>query len=71
VSVVLRGEVLAIEFPNERPAMQVKVSPGQVDRDEPGDHTHRTMNIGGVPYEEVTVFFLAHHDDVPQPEASS
>ena len=71
VSVVLRGEVLAIEFRNDRPAVQVRVSPGQVDWDEPGDHIHRAMNIGAVPYEEVTVFFLAHHDDVPQPEAPS
>ena len=69
VSVVLRGEVLAIEFRNGRPAVEVRVSPGQVDWDEPGDHIHRAMNIGDVPYEEVTVFFLSHHDDAPQPDA--
>jgi hypothetical protein len=27
------------------------------------------MNPGDVPYEEVTVFFLTHHDDAPQPDA--
>jgi hypothetical protein len=69
VSVVLRGEVLAIEFLNGRPPVEVKVSPGQVDWDEPGHHIHRAMNTGDVPYEEVTVFFLTHHDDVPQPDA--
>jgi hypothetical protein len=31
VSVVLRGEVLAIEFLNGWPPVEVKVSPGQVD----------------------------------------
>ena len=69
VSVVLRGELLAIESRNGRPAVEVRVSPGQVDWDEPGDHVHRAMNIGDVPYEEVTVFFLSHHDDAPQPDA--
>src|SRR5262249_9494792 len=69
VSVVLRGDVLAIEYRDGRPTIEVRVSPGQVDWDEPGDRIHRARNIGGVAYEEVTVFFLAHHDDVPQPDA--
>ena len=71
VSVVLKGEALAIEFRDDRPAVQVRVSAGQVDCDALGDHIHRAMNIGDVPYEEVTMFFLARHDDVPQPEAPS
>jgi quercetin dioxygenase-like cupin family protein len=67
VSVVLKGHVLAIEFRDGRPTIEVRVSPGQVDWDEPGHSVHRAMNIGNVPYEEITVFFLAHPDDVPQP----
>ena len=59
VSVVLKGDVL-----------KVKVSPGQVDWDEPGHDVHRAMNIGEVLYEEITVFFLAHPNDVPQPGAA-
>jgi len=45
------------------------VSPGQADWDEPSHAIHRAVNIGAVPYEEITVFFLAHPDDVPQPDA--
>lgn len=69
VSVVLNGDVLAIEFGDGRPPIEVRVSRGQVDCDEPCDHIHSAMNIGYVPYEEITVFFLAHLDDVPQPNA--
>src|SRR5262245_8228198 len=68
VSVVLRGHILAIEFRDSKPNMEVRVSPGQVDWDEPGCHVHRAINIGDAPYEEITVFFLTHPDDVPQPE---
>jgi quercetin dioxygenase-like cupin family protein len=69
VTVVFRGELLTIEFRDGRPEKQIKVTPGQVDWDEPSDRTHRATNIGNVPYEEITVFFLAQPDDVPQPDA--
>jgi hypothetical protein len=68
VSVVLRGDVLSIEFRDERPSIAVRVSPGQVDWNEPGQLVHRAINIGDVAYEEVTVFLLNHPDDVPQPD---
>lgn len=48
--------------------MPVALTPGQVDWDEPGERIHRAANVGRIPYEEVTIFFLAHPDDVPQPE---
>ena len=69
VSVVLKGEALSIEFHDGGESVNVAVTPGQVDWDEPGDRTHRAVNVGGAPYEEVTTFFLAHPDDVPQPDA--
>jgi quercetin dioxygenase-like cupin family protein len=69
VSVVLKGDVLAIEFRDGRPTIEVRVAPGQVDWDEPGHHIHRAMNIGDLPYEEITVFFLNYPNDVPQPDA--
>jgi hypothetical protein len=69
VSVVLRGEVLAIQFRNGQPTVEVRVSPGQVDWDEPGHLIHRAVNVADRRYEEVAIFFLAHHDDLPQPEA--
>jgi hypothetical protein len=69
VSVVFKGEALLIEFRAGCPSMRVAVTPGQVDWDEPGDRVHRAVNIAGVPYEEVTIFFLSHPNDVPQPDA--
>jgi hypothetical protein len=64
VTVVFSGEVLAIEFRDGRPKEHIKVIPGQVDWDEPTDRTHRAINIGGVPYEEITIFFFTQPDDV-------
>jgi hypothetical protein len=69
VSVVLAGDALTIEFLDGRPSHPVKVSPGQVDWDEPGNRSHRAVNSADVPYEEITVFFLTHANDVPQPDA--
>jgi quercetin dioxygenase-like cupin family protein len=69
VSVVFKGDVLAIEFRDGRSIEHVKVTPGQVDWDEPSNTTHRAVNVGDVPYEEITVFLLTHADDVPQPDA--
>jgi hypothetical protein len=65
----LKGEALLIEFHDGGASVNVAVTPGQVDWDEPGDRTHRAVNVGGAPYEEATTFFLAHPDDVPQPDA--
>ena len=70
VTVVFRGDVLAIEFRDGRPNKHIQVIPGQVDWDEPTDRTHRAINIGHVLYEEITTFFLTQPDDVPQPDAS-
>jgi hypothetical protein len=33
-------------------------------------NVHLAGNIGDVPYEEITVIFLGHADDVPQPAVS-
>jgi hypothetical protein len=62
--------MLVIEFRDGSPALQVNVTPGQVDWDEPGEAVHRAVNAGTVPYEEVVVFFLDRPDDIPQPDAS-
>ena len=69
VSVVMKGQALTIEFRDGRPAIEVKLSPGQVDWDEPSEKIHRAKNTGGVPFEEITTFLLERPDDVPQPEA--
>src|SRR4030095_482 len=69
VTVVLAGDVLAIEARDGSMLARFEVTPGQVDWDEPGDRVHRGVNVGSVPYEEVTVFLLDRPDAVPQPEA--
>jgi quercetin dioxygenase-like cupin family protein len=69
VSIVLRGDALEIEFLDGSPKVEVRVTAGQVDWDEPGDRVHRAVNISRERYEEVAVFFLSHPDDTPQPDA--
>lgn len=68
VTVVLRGDVLAIEYRDGGPGERIALAPGQVDWDEPTARVHRAVNIGTQPYEEVTVFFLDRRDAVPQPQ---
>jgi hypothetical protein len=70
VTVVFQGDALAIEFRDGPLKKHVKVTPGQVDWDEPSDQPHRAINIGDVTYDEITIFFLSQPDDVPQPAAS-
>ena len=69
VTVVLAGDVLAIEARDGSELARFEVTPGQVDWDEPSDQVHRGINVGAVPYEEVTVFFLDNPDAVAQPSA--
>jgi len=56
ITVVFQGADLDIEFRDGRPQKHVEVTPGQVGWDEPGDCPHRAINIGHVPYEEITIF---------------
>ena len=67
VTVVLQGEALAIEHRDGRPDERIPLAAGQVDWDEPFEGLHRAINVGALPYEEVTVFFLDRADAVPQP----
>jgi len=67
VSVVLAGDALAIESRNGGELARFAVTPGQVGWDEPSDELHRGVNVGALPYEEVTVFLLDRADAVPQP----
>lgn len=69
VTVVLSGELLAIEYRDGGAADHVSVAPGQTDWDEPAPRAHRAVNIGSTPYEEVTVFFLDAPGADPQPRA--
>jgi hypothetical protein len=70
VTVILRGDALAIEYRDEGQRQRFEVKPGQVDWDEPTERVHRGVNVGAEPYEEVTIFFLDRPDAVPQPKES-
>lgn len=67
VTVVFQGNAIAIEYRDGSEGQRFDVTPGQVDWDEPTDRIHRGVNVGDVPYEEITVFFLNQPGDVPQP----
>ena len=69
VTVVLAGELLAIEARDGEELARFAVTPGEVGWDEPTERVHRGVNVGAVPYEEVTVFLLDGPDAVPQPPA--
>lgn len=68
VTVILRGDAIAIEYRDGNEGQRFEVTPGQVGWDEPTDKVHRGVNVGEGPYEEITLFFLHHPDDVPQPQ---
>ncbi len=67
VTVVLRGDTLAIEYRDDAPSRRLEVTPGQVDWDEPTDRVHRGVNVGEQPYEEIAIFLLDRPDSTPQP----
>jgi quercetin dioxygenase-like cupin family protein len=68
ITVVLRGNALAIEYRDGEASERFEVTPGQVDWDEPTERIHRGVNVGAHPYEEVTIFFLDRPEAVPQPQ---
>lgn len=67
VTVIVRGEALAIEYRDGGRTERVEVSAGQADWDAPTDRVHRAVNVGRGAYEEVTIFFLDRPDAIPQP----
>jgi quercetin dioxygenase-like cupin family protein len=67
VTVVLRGDALAIEYRDDGESHRFEVTPGQADWDEPTARMHRGVNVGEQPYEEITIFFLDRPDAVAQP----
>jgi hypothetical protein len=68
-SVVVRGDLLRIEFRDGGESRRVPVHPGLADWDEPEPRVHRGVNAGATPYEEVVTFFLASPGVDPQPGA--
>ena len=71
VTVVLSGDVLAIEFRDGGETAHWTINPGEVDWVEPSDRVHRAVNTGTETFEEVTTFFLDRPDALHQPEAEA
>ena len=67
VAVVLSGDVLSIEYRDGGESQRVKITPGQVEWEEPSARVHRAVNVGKQPYQQVTVFLLDSPDAVAQP----
>ena len=67
VAVVLKGDLLSIEYRDGGRALRVEVTPGQVDWEETSTRVHRAVNVGKQPYEQVTIFLLDRPDAVAQP----
>ena len=69
VTVIVRGDALAIEYCDGKKPERFGVYAGQADWDAPTEREHRAVNIGPTTYEEVAIFFLNQPDDIPQPSA--
>ena len=69
LTVVVRGDALAIEYRDGARTERFSVTAGQTDWDAPTDRGHRAINVGAITYEEVAIFFLDRPDAVPQPPA--
>ena len=67
VTVVVRGDALALEFREPSNTVHVEVTSGMADWDAPTDEVHRAVNVGRHTYEEVVVFFLNRPDALAQP----
>jgi quercetin dioxygenase-like cupin family protein len=70
VTVIVRGEALAIEYRDGAKPERFKVHAGQADWDAPTERAHRAVNVGATAYEEVTIFFLDRPGATPQPSAT-
>ena len=68
-TVVVRGEMIKIEYRDSGEVQSIPVHPGLADWNEPQTRVHRGVNTGTVPYEEVIMFFIDEPGAEPQPEA--
>jgi hypothetical protein len=66
-SVVVRGELLRLEFRDTGEQIPVNVRPGMAECDKPSLRAHRVVNAGASPYEEVVIFFREAPSTDPQP----
>ncbi len=71
VTVILRGDILDVEYRDGSKTERFEVTVGEAHWQEPTGLAHRAINSGGQIYEEITIFFLDRPDAVPQPDAES
>ena len=67
VAVVMRGDLLSIEYRDGGEPLTAQIRKGEVEWEEPSSRFHRAVNIGKQPYEQVTIFLLDRPDSVAQP----
>ena len=67
VAVILRGDLLSIEYRDGGESQRVEIKPGQVEWEEPSTRVHRAVNIDRQTYEQVTVFLFDRPDALAQP----
>ena len=66
-SVLVRGERLAIEYADDGAPEELDVHAGMAGWDEPQPRTHRAVNTGSTPFEEIVTFYRTGADVEPQP----
>ena len=67
-TVVLKGEMLRIEYRDSDDVQTFAIHPGMTGWDKPEPKVHRGVNSGETPYEEVIIFFVDEPGIEPQPE---
>ena len=67
IAIVLRGNALLIEYGDGGECQHIQITPGTVEWEEPSARVHRAVNVGELPYEQITVFLLDRPDAEPQP----
>jgi len=68
-SVIIGGEVIAIEYRDSKEIKTIPAHIGLAEWDTPQTRVHRAINTRKIPYEEVIIFFIEKPGIEPQPEA--
>lgn len=69
-TVVIRGDLLRIEFKDGAGEQRVPIHAGIADWDSPELRAHRAVNAGTQTYEEIVIFFRGQPGAETQPEAA-
>jgi quercetin dioxygenase-like cupin family protein len=67
VAVIVKGDLLSVEYRDRGESQRFAVRPGQVEWEESIARVHRAVNVGEQLYEQVTIFFVDRPDAEAQP----